>query len=377
MSAATKLLAKTIFDYPISYSINVNSFTLAGLGKQGPLCGVNRISHFSAKGDAVKYSPLSCKKIECPKCWPDWAKHAVFELAMKIEAWAHATKTRPYSCVFSVSPEKVKTWTWERVNMSLFRRGYRRAKNHAGIEGGVAIFHPYRIKKKWKKYFRRAGESQVGMWKLIRARVRAGASLYDYVDLGPHVHSIVFGNPKAHSSKDFLLAFKDDDEGAVQLKDYRAVVAFLFYLLSHTGVLTQLRSYASGVHVRRIHCIRTYGKLHNLDPLTWLFPEEWARLAKKIAAAMKMEFHNGQLSYPASPQGFETSDPHDWVPIYELYDYLKSDAWVSSLNPEQLRYFSVLAQYMTLNDRPPEPGELTPPPSVVEEFAEVHEDGDL
>jgi hypothetical protein len=353
----------TLFHFPGVYPIGAGSFKLPGLGRSGPTCGVNRMSHFSSDGSKVKYSPLSCGRIECPKCWPDWARRMVFNLAFKIEAYARAHNERPKTCVFSVAPDRVnyEAWTWERVSRGLFRRGYRRAKN-VGVDGGVAIFHPYRIRPGIKRELKRSGEHrEVGMWKLIRARVNAGEALDKFVSVGPHVHSIIFGEPRAHVSKDFLIAFADGGEALPkELETARDLVYFLFYLITHTGVLTHLKEYSNGkIHRRATHTVRAFGSMHRW--ICTLPPGEYEALAREIAGLVGMEWHDGELSYPASSKEFGTSDENiEWVPIYKLGAYLNNEQWLTALSNSQCTYWLKVLKFMKIEDRPPNLGESEP-----------------
>ena len=366
--SATVSLSSTIFDFPCEYPIGEFSFRIPGLGRAGPLCGHQRMSHFSSDGGAVRYDLLRCRRIECPTCWSDWARRAVFDLALRVEAYARHTGKRPYSCIFSVSPERVKrdSWTWERVNRSLFRRGYRRSRIH-GVDGGIAIFHPYRIRPSWKHGFRRSGERrEFGMWKIIRKRVQAGEPLSEFVRLGPHTHTVVFGEPKAHVCDDFVLAFRDDENGVPKkLKTSKDVVGFLMYLITHSGVLTHLKKYNRGVQRRKTHTVRAFGCVHRVDPTALLSRAEFGELAREIAGLVGMVWIDGELRYPASSKDFETSDEAiEWISIHLLGKYLSDERWLTSLSYYQASFWLAVNKWMVLNDRPPDLDELKPPDDV-------------
>ncbi len=354
------LASSNIFSFSHGYPIGNRSFSLPGLGRPGLTCGVNRMSHFSADGSAVKYSPLSCGRIECPTCWTDWARRTVFSLAMRIEAYARLNGRRPNTCIFSVAAQRVfdEGWTWDRITRGLFRRGYRRSKK-VGVDGGLAIFHPYRIRPTIKRELKLSGEHKaVGMWKLIRARVNAGEPFEKFARLGPHVHAVVFGDPRAHVSKDFVINFNDDDNGIPRKLDTtKEVVAFLFYLITHTGILTHLRQYPAGVHRRATHTVRAFGTLHRLDPKAALDPAAYDLLAREIAGLVGMAWINGELVYPASAKEFDTPDNEiEWIPIYRLGKYLSNDAWLSSLSYSQTIFWLSVLKSMKLLGRPPDFG---------------------
>lgn len=361
------LASPTIFSFSHGYPIGDRSFSLPGLGRPGLTCGVNRMSHFSADGSAVKYSPLSCGRIECPTCWTDWARRTVFSLAMRIEAYARLNDRRPSTCIFSVAAQRVfdEGWTWDRITRGLFRRGYRRSKN-VGVDGGLAIFHPYRVRPSIKRELKQNCEPETaGTWKLIRARVNAGEPLEKFARLGPHVHAVVFGDPKAHVSEDFLIRFNDDEGIPRKLNTTKEVVAFLFYLITHTGILTHLRQYPKGVHRRATHTVRAFGTLHRFDPKAFLDPAAYEELSREIAGLIGMAWINGELVYPASAKEFDTPDDGiEWIPIYKLNSYLNNDAWLTSLHESQLRYWLEVLRFMMVNGRPPDLGNITDAPSI-------------
>ncbi|GAI72406.1 unnamed protein product, partial [marine sediment metagenome] len=165
------------------------------------------------------------------------------------------------------------------------------------------------------------------MWKLIRERVQRGERLGEFVKLGPHSHAIVFGDPRAHSCDDFVLAFRDDDSGVPKkLETSKDVVGFLFYLATHTGVLNHLRKYRRGVQRRKTHTIRAFG-CARARAIELLPPAEYEALAKEIAELLGMEWVDGELRYPASVKDFDTSDAGiEWIPLHELGGYLSNEA---------------------------------------------------
>jgi hypothetical protein len=274
----------------------------------------------------------------------------------------------------SVPPREVnRRWDWDRVNMSLFRRGYRRIREH-GVDGGIAIFHPYRIKKRWQSNFRAMGvDRDVGMWDEIRRRVQDGENLFKFVKLGPHVHGIVFGRPKAHECDDYVIRFNDDDLHVPKELELEDVIGLLMYLISHTGVLNHLRAYkrhrGRGLVVRKqmTHTVRAFGSLFRLDPRELLGDDEFNRLASEIATKLGMVWQNGELGYPASCKELATSDKTiEWIPIRRLHDYLSDEAWLTALSWSQSRFWFDVLEFMVKKGRPPDLGELHPPPDVLE-----------
>lgn len=340
------------------------------------------MSDFSDKGDAVRYRLLKCKRIACPECWGHWARLTVFGLAVRIEAYARANNCRPFLALFSVPPNAVNDWEWGRVNRSLFRRGYRRSHN-VGVNGGVAVFHPYRVKKIWQQQFRRGGiglhpndpnYESAGFWKEIRRRAQHGESLFNFVNLGPHIHAIGFGSPQAHECQDYVIRFFDNGLGSPIPLTLKDIIGLLFYLITHTGVLNHLKAYkrhgSDRLTIRRqqTHTIRAWGDLHHINPKRLLGETAYQELCKEIAELIGMgwDSESGELVYPASRKDFETIK---WIPIYQLGKYLAKEGFLSQLSYAQTNYWLMIVR--EIQDRgPPIYGEY-PPPDDIAVFAEV------
>jgi len=260
--------------------------------------------------------------------------------------------------MMSVPPDEVKEdgWDWENVNTSLFRRGYRRGKDHAGMRGGVVVFHPYRVKKAYQQEFRRSGiKRDIGFWKEIRERVNVGADLCEFVNLSPHLHAIVIGNPKGHSCKDFVVRYRDDEAHVPKELALKDIVAYLFYLITHTGVLTHLKKYKRGVRRQPTHTVRSFGSLFRADAKKLLGPDEYEKLCKEIAELLGMKYENGELSYPDSCEDMATSEEQPiWVSIYKLGSYLNDEKWLSSLSLTQTNFWLAVYRFWRARGRPPD-----------------------
>jgi hypothetical protein len=81
----------------------------------------------------------------------------------------------------------------------------------------------------------------------------------------------------------------------------------------------------------------------------------------------------GELGYPASSKGIETSEEcgkePEWIPIWKLGLYLADEQWFNSLpTPMAANFWLKIWQFMVKKRRPPWLEELThelkPPPSV-------------
>ncbi len=377
-------------DFHRSYPISLGSFKIPGLGDKGRLCNHKRLDKFSKRGEAAHFKLMKCKRIECPSCWLDWARRTTFDLALKVEAYARAHNERPFALIMSVPPQDAdKKWDWERVNTSLFQRGYRRGGDK-GVAGGSAVFHPYRLNAYARGLYHRSkkgrhkarGHGDIAIWNWVRLRVKAGENLLKFVKLGPHVHGMGFGDPQPHSCKDYVIKFEGGYLHPTKL-ELKNVVGYLFYQLTHTGVITHKKSYKRHrsrryrefhpndkervVRKALTHTIREFGELFRVDSKELLGEVGFNALASEIATMLGMEWdaERGELGYPAFRKELGISDKDiEWVPIYELGKYLNNEAWLSSLTCPQQRFWLKVYSDMRIYKHPPEILEIKPPPDI-------------
>jgi len=400
----------TLFDYPHHTHLGKHTFTIPGLGKSGPYCRHQRLKGFSPDGKKAYYGLLKCQRIECPSCWDDWARRTVFWMALEIEAYAHATNQRPYMAIFSVREKDVRgeDWDWERVNTSLFHRGYRRGKNIAGIDGGYGIFHPFRLNRRALGAPTQLEDvaDDISMWMKVRAMVNEGKADLNYLTkFGPHTHALVFGSPKEHTCEkgDFILRFKDDGYGRpIELpfveegKDGNQrypVVGYLMYLITHTGILTiqtqynrYLRDRQTGKFIldeigekivkrknfqrKQTHTIRAWGCLYRIDPKELLGEAEYHDLAHELANAVGMAWDEEaeDIYYPGKNESKNQRKEIEIIPIWKIFDYLAQEEWINKLSQSQLNFWNEVAAFLRANGITPDPDDLKPPDDIEAHF---------
>ena len=210
--------------------IKIWDFMLVGGGDPGLKCGAQAITKIHPFGDSVGYEPLRCKRVECPDCAPYEIIKKVKQIAFKIESYARAHGQRPHAMVMSVHPEEEAKWDWDNFEISLFRRGYRRARE-LGVVGGVGIGHPFRLKRGVVDMLKADGvESH--FWAAAKKDKLNLGSWREYVKFGYHEHSIGFpGYFEQHEDSEFFI------KKYTVLEDLESVVRHLIYLLGHSGVL--------------------------------------------------------------------------------------------------------------------------------------------
>lgn len=337
---------KTFEDFEDSYKLAGNSFELPGLGESGEDCMSLRARAFAKDGEAVRYEYMKCKRVECPKCWSDWAKRRVFDIVLRIEAYARANNERPYFAVASVPPSEAKGWNWNRLNESLFRRGYRRLAN-IGINGGYALFHPFRLTERAKKELEAdgwgSGDTDAGYWKGVREDALNWGYWRKYVKFSPHLHTVVFGEPEKHKGGDYIIRFKDSS-GKPEPMSLDRLIGYLFYIVTHVGVCGEFQTRVT----------RSFGDIYNLDPKEVLNEDEFNELARVIAEKIGMvwDAENGELTY-----GDDSNSDYDWVSVWRLKEYLNGEnykEWREGISEAYKEFLDILwSRCWVLRNPPP------------------------
>lgn len=329
----------TIFENPLAdlprqlsiKGLTKYSFLLPGMGESGPNCMKNVFSAVSDDLTLLREHILYCKRAECPDCWVMWNKFRTFEITLALEIMSYSLRERPKRWMFSVHPNRVyaEAWCWKNINFRLFARGYRRSKK-AGMTGGQSFYHPYRIKreiaaslsKKRREIYRSDNASRgrykgkVGLWRLVREDALGLGSVHEYVKLGPHVHFIGFGDPKLHSSKSSVLRFEFWKDKYL-LKDTKAVVSYVRYILSHVGLCKDAQAGdVASRPTRRFGCMVRLPDDFVLPPVEWIHDK-----CREIAGMLSMCWD------PFRGLRFNTSVPLDdsvvWIPLYALREHME------------------------------------------------------
>lgn len=351
----------TISEYTGSPELfmDITNFVISGMGLSGSYCGSRRVSHFDTTFKAVKHSALTCRRVQCPKCYTDWIIQRTFHMTVELERKAYLRKERPFSAVFSMNPQTAKKElkTFAQVNRNIFQRGYHLSKK-MGIVGGVSVFHPFRISKtmqdalrKYRKTSKKASfKGDVGFWNMIRENVLKLPSFYDYVTVSPHAHTICFGkNPSGNTTKKVIVRINGDNKPK-RMKEIKNVVAYVRYILTHAGVIN--------IDGKIVCPTRRYGICYNRSADDNFIPESvLIDINEKVADALGMKWTvDGGLEYVDDDR---EPDLHDWMPLYNLCFMMSGIRYITK-NEKIIRYFELLEAYITMNN-----GSL-PPPNVIE-----------
>lgn len=303
------------------YSSNV--LDIVSMGDSGDLCMTEVFREISVDGDALKTYHLKCGSPLCPDCSTSWIISRVYEMTLRLEIEAKERGERPFPFIMSVPPSETTEWTIEEVNTSLFRRGYRRARN-LGIDGGVAVWHPFRIKKCYQNELRNKGiedkmtvgeHESKGMWDAVKEDKLNIGYYKGYLRIGMHTHCIGFGkNPIGHKKKDFFIGIKGSD-GSPDRMNTDEVMKYLYYVLTHAG---QLKGNMHTNPTRRWGCCFRKPDLSNYENVT----EEWVEEKKhEIAEKLGMCYSEERGLY----MPVEDEDEYEWMPIWMVGYLLKNE----------------------------------------------------
>lgn len=300
------------------------------MGSGHEKCMAEIIDSVSKDGEAIRTRHLKCGNPLCPECGKSWVVKRVFEMTLRIEIEARERHERPFAGIMSVPQEEAEEWTIEEVNTSLFRRGYRRGRN-IGIEGGVSIWHPYRIKQKYQKQLRQMGKEgklnvgkheSKGMWDAVKNDALELGYYKKYLKIGMHMHFIGFGRDiNGHRGNDFLIKIKGD--ATPDRMDMEEVMKYLYYVLTHAG---HLEGDTHTNSTRRWGCCYRKPDLSEYKHVD----KEWVEQKKhEIAEKLGMKYSSDRGLYIPH----EEEDEYEWIPVWKVGVILGDDERRRKMNP--------------------------------------------
>jgi len=361
------------------YTLCLADFELPGLGEAGEICGTDRLPEKNAvcpNGDAVRYEPNRCRKVECPDCYLSEDRGRLFEKAVQIEGMARIEGERPHVLAWSVPKEEAANYSIKNINQQLMRRGRRRSRRKSGVVGGVSFVHPGRLEEEAKRELREAGYasggSNGGYWEGVRDDALGLGDWREYVYYSPHGHSIGFPERiEEHSGTDFVVNKYD------VLEDTASVVNHTGYLMTHRGVWRGDGQFTS---------IRPWGTFHHaskdyVDVEEELSASEYRAVCEAVASELGGEWSEREgLHYPEEEACCPVcgTDKRKFIDLYDLMR-LASDGWQggsewkSRLSESQLAFFEEIVAILQSSQQPIiQRGDVIHPSDV-----EAWVDGDL
>lgn len=231
-------------------------------------CGEDIPAFACSSCGSPKYAGNTCYSPGCERCWPAAIKRKIITGAAKLEglrkrlyAKYSGNKQFDFNHVIASLPS-LRVESDEPTDRALLILKTL-LEEQWGVEGVYAVYHPYRIKKEYRKdQYEHDGEQGEGdmTWK----DVLTAENPEQYIYFAPHFHLFF---PAVRKSFDYLTAeavhdqsgwlFKriTKNESNVSVSDFDDLVHQMTYCLSHTGVWTD----ESGVKFET----RMKGLLHN------------------------------------------------------------------------------------------------------------------
>lgn len=139
---------------PIGKSTLWHNWSLPGHGNPREDCGklwvdkgcLNVEGHGVERSDGVSYKdkayikrrPFSCKRAECPICYPKWMSREVHNALRRFHVYSKGYD-KPIHVVVSPSQEDIRTLGYDKLR----KKAYSVLKN-VGMKGGCCIIHPFR-----------------------------------------------------------------------------------------------------------------------------------------------------------------------------------------------------------------------------------------
>lgn len=282
---------------------------LPGLGESGQHCQKCVVYGIGINGDKIGVRNLKCKRIECPNCYKNWVLDRVFETTFKLEAYAKITGDRPAHVVASIAPQICRTWTTLDQYETFHKRVYRHL-SAIGVDGGLRIFHPYRINPGVIAELKKVGYGTPGngYWKGVRENALGYENFEQYYSLGVHDHTIVFPSfLSEHTDRNFVVK----KIGVLDTMD--DTIKALYYLISHCGVLKDTESADN-------HPLTFFGELHRFNPEKFLSAAEILELKTEIAKKLHCKIEDGEL-IPVS----DDEKPSNKDEFYPISQFIKAD----------------------------------------------------
>ncbi|MWG32982.1 hypothetical protein [Halomarina oriensis] len=212
---------------------------LPGFGDAYPDCGDDMV-HFCEDCGHTSAFGRTCRRSECPRCAPAWARNTAKTITGKLIALRsmldarRETHQRFHHLMFSPSAD----WTLE--NSDPLKRTVKVIKQILSAYGveGVWFYHPYRGDDSERELDDR------GFWKQILGKGLDWDDVKDRLEYAPHFHVIVVGHhiegsdvtKRVYEETDWILHRIHRDNSSISIPDDYALARAVSYCLSHTGV---------------------------------------------------------------------------------------------------------------------------------------------
>lgn len=301
---------------PAEVDLNRFSFHLPRMGEKPNYCGVSKASEIAIDGSGIGVTHNLCHRALCPSCGALWEANKVFRYSFLVEAYAMVYNQRPAVGHSSLDP--LEDYTLKDVRK--FRRDSNRLLKKGGVDAGLSMLHPYRI----KGYIADAIKEIISdpsvevdshkLWKFIKRddslqliNEHLNTEFTDYrslVKMGIHNHLIMFPNwaqPTGNKSL-FVRKWQYSDGSIQKLASLDDVIKNVYYLVSHVGL--------SDSNKFELEPVSPMGGLHKFKPSEHLTDEQITDLKQRILDFMN-EGRDREFVYDSVKDELVYTKPED------------------------------------------------------------------
>lgn len=233
-----KVPAKSVRElYPAVYGKLFSRVLLPGKGGKPRNCRSWTPTFFCPNCGKPHFTKGNCKKATCPDCEVDWR----FDRCQSIMERVLSLKVqRGKRCRhFVVSPEP-EDYPEDLEGLKQLRRDAYEFAKEKGVEGGVVIFHPFRILPEAKDRLWNELESDGDEFKLWKKLLEKDWNeILSSVYFAPHFHIIGVGSKGDHTFEEAEESDRFIWKGVGELSDSDDLGKATMYLLSHAGVFEE------------------------------------------------------------------------------------------------------------------------------------------
>lgn len=327
------------------------SLTLPGKGTSGDGCGVWYPQAFCGDNGHVNYGKSQCNGRGCEGCWRLWCASSARRIVRRLQAYRHAQANGLERRVIHavISPEFDENTAKTLVQWyDLIPEAYDIAKQ-AGVRGGVAIPHAWRVrdhvKRAWELHFNDVVDG--GIWSWIR---KNNQHWRDQVKFSPHIHIIGacedFTDPGTEGWQSWRIR-TCESYGLTKEESYSDLLGLAYYQLSHASYEPD-----AGKQV-----VRWFGKL---APAAFSPPEEVSAGALDTIERYTEEVQYASGNTTADDEDDEwccehcESEDRHWM--WEAGDALQDRNFCEKIGRKQQKRLSTAFRYLI--------GELQAPPGL-------------
>jgi hypothetical protein len=327
-----------------------SSVTLPGKGDRGKNCGQWYPQEFCDNCGEPQFGESRCLQRSCPECWRAWSKQRTVGIIERLQkARETADSGLEKRAVHAVaSPPEGEITTLRDIDKG-FRTAYDKARE-AGIHGGVAIFHGFRVTDEAKQQWAietDSGDDGLKLWRWVREHDTHWRELTYW---SPHYHILGLAPEVEPSDSDWIIERIRTLERyqMTNMESYRNIAKSAMYVISHTTFESDTAK----------DSIRWYGSLS-----TAKFRAEKeisdgaiATIERKAAEAVEKPTEEEAGADSEGTKKCDVCGSTGFSSIFEAGGALMDKQWCERIGREQERRLNTAFQWAI--------GEIEPPPEL-------------